>query len=343
MINMFERLINDDAWTRPRDVSVFKRLLGSVPVQILDVGARGGLQRRWRPFADVLDAVGFEPDPDEFKRLSATGNNGRRFLPYALGGAHQRLQFHVCESPGCSSLYPPNEEFAGRFSDTIRSMMSLKSVAEFEVVPLDEVAVRERLQPDCLKVDVQGAELDVLRGGTSVLKNLKLIELEVEFNYQYKGQALFSEIDLFLRKHGYALLGLRRSFWRHRESVDRGKTAGGGHLVHGDVLYYNAAELEPTKPLTTRDLAAWLLLLGAYRQSDFVLHLLEAHPASRSLSDTDNRLIQRTLIVQPTAARRLVRALLAPIVKDVGHVGMRQWIDSLRTTPAEDWHDPDFF
>jgi hypothetical protein len=170
-------------------------------------------------------------------------------------------------------------------------------------------------------VDVQGAELDVLRGGTSVLKNLKLIELEVEFNYQYKGQALFSEIDLFLRKHGYALLGLRRSFWRHRESVDRGKTAGGGHLVHGDVLYYNAAELEPTKPLTTRDLAAWLLLLGAYRQSDFVLHLLEAHPASRSLSDTDNRLIQRTLIVQPTAARRLVRALLAPIVNDVGHVG----------------------
>jgi hypothetical protein len=52
----------------------------------------------------------------------------------------------VCESPGCSSLYPPNEEFAGRFSDTIRSMMSLKSVAEFEVVPLDEVAARERLR-----------------------------------------------------------------------------------------------------------------------------------------------------------------------------------------------------
>ena len=48
MIRMFERLINDDAWTRPRDVSVFKRLLGNVPVQILDVGARGGLHRRAR-------------------------------------------------------------------------------------------------------------------------------------------------------------------------------------------------------------------------------------------------------------------------------------------------------
>lgn len=340
---MFQLLINDGAWTRPRDVSVFKRLLGDQPVQILDVGARGGLQARWRPFADVLDAVGFEPDPDEFKRLSATGNRGRRFLPYALGGAHQRLRFHVCESPGCSSLYPPNEEFAGRFSDTIRSMMSLKGVAEFEVVPLDEVAAREHLRPDCLKVDVQGAELDVLRGGASVLQNLKLIELEVEFNYQYKGQALFSEIDLYLRQHGFALLGLRRSYWRHRESVDRGKSAGGGHLVHGDVLYYNAAGLEAAKPLSARDLAAWLLLLGAYRQSDFVLHVLETHPTSRTLSEADRRRIQETLIVQPTTAQRVLRTLLAPILNDVGHVGMRQWVDSLRRTPAEDWHDPDFF
>src|SRR6185436_9145099 len=119
------------------------------------------------------------------------------------------------------------------------------------VVPLDEVAAREHLRPDCLKVDVQGAELDVLRGGSSILKNLKLIELEVEFNHQYKGQALFSEIDLFLRQHGFALLGLRRSFWRHRESVARGKSAGGGHLVHGDVLYYNAGQIETTTPLCT--------------------------------------------------------------------------------------------
>ena len=189
-------------------------------------------------------------------------------------------------------------------------MMSLKSVAEFDVVPLDEVAAREQLRPDCLKVDVQGAELDVLRGGASILHTLKLIELEVEFNYQYKGQALFSEIDLFLREHGFALLGLRRSFWRHRESVDRGKSAGGGHLVHGDVLYYNAAELEPTRSLSTRDLAAWLLLLGAYRQSDFVLHLLETHPASRALSAADRQLIQQTLIVQPTATQRVFRTLL---------------------------------
>lgn len=340
---MFQRLINDDAWTRPRDVSVFKRLLGNEPVQVLDVGARGGMQPRWRPFAEVLDAIGFEPDPDECRRLSSLPPDSarRRFFPYALGSVHQRLPFYVCQSPRCSSLYPPNEAFVGRFSDTIRSMMSLKHVAEFEVVPLDEVAEREQLRPDCLKVDVQGAELDVLRGSASVLKHLKLIELEVEFNYQYKGQALFSDIDVFLRQHGYALLGLRRSFWRHRESVARGKSAGGGHLVHGDVLYYNAAALEPPQSLTTRDLAAWLVLLGAYRQSDFVLHLLETHPASRALSQADRHLIQQTLIVQPPAVERLVRTLLAPIMNN--HVAMRRWVDSLRTTPAEDWHDPDFF
>lgn len=343
---MFKRFIReDDAWTRPRELSVFKRLLGNAPVQILDVGARGGLHARWTPFADVLDVVGFEPDPDEFQRLAAGARNGgrRRYLPYALGAAHERLNFHVCASPGCSSLYRPNDEFVARFSDANRTRMSVKSIEQFDVVPLDEVAAREHLQPDALKADVQGAELDVLRGGASTLRHFKLIELEVEFNYQYKEQPLFSDIDLFLRNHGFALLGLRRSFWRHRESVDRGKSADGGHLVHGDVLYYNAAELDGAKPLTTRDLAAWLLLLGAYRQIDFVLRLLGTHPVSRGLSDADRRLIQQALIVPPTAARRLLRTLLGPIVNDVGHVQMRQWVDSLRTTPAEDWHDPDFF
>ena len=343
---MFKRFIReDDAWTRPRDVSVFRRLLGNEPVQILDVGARGGLHGRWTPFADVLDVVGFEPDPDEFRRLSAAAQNGgrRRYLPYALGGAHERLNFHVCTAPGCSSLYPPNDEFVARFSDAIRTRMSLKSIEQFDVVPLDEVAAREHLRPDGLKVDVQGAELDVLQGGANTLKHFKLIELEVEFNYQYKGQPLFSDIDLFLRKHGFVLLGLRRSFWRHRESVERGQSSGGGHLVHGDVLYYNAAELDGPTPLTTRDLAAWLLLLAAYRQIDFVLRLLETHPASRGLSDADRRLIQQTLIVPPTAARRLLRTLLGPIIDDVGQTQIRQWVDSLRTTPADDWHDPDFF
>ncbi len=56
---------------------------------------------------------------------------------------------------------------------------------------------------------MQGADLDVLQGGEQVLQRSTLgVSIEVEFSPVYQGQPLFSEIDQYLRSHGFVLFDL---------------------------------------------------------------------------------------------------------------------------------------
>lgn len=69
-------------------------------------------------------------------------------------------------------------------------------------------------QPDVMKVDTQGTELDVPQGAGRLLDSVLAVELEVEFVPQYVGQALFADVDTFLRRQNLMLRGLRRTYWR---------------------------------------------------------------------------------------------------------------------------------
>jgi FkbM family methyltransferase len=57
-----------------------------------------------------------------------------------------------------------------------------------------------------LVVDVQGAELEVLKGAVSVLANTDYIYIEIAVLEIYSGQAKSSEISNFLRSQGFFLL-----------------------------------------------------------------------------------------------------------------------------------------
>lgn len=79
---------------------------------------------------------------------------------------------------------------------------------------LDEWMLRDgEARVDVLKLDVQGAELQVIEGAGTALDQVRLIEVEVAFTPMYLGQPLFGEVDAALRERGFAL-------WRL------------GHLVH---------------------------------------------------------------------------------------------------------------
>jgi len=79
---------------------------------------------------------------------------------------------------------------------------------------------------DLLKIDVQGSELDVLKGGNTCLKNTNCIFLEISFQQIYQGSATFFEIDTFLRNKGFYLMSLSEGY--------RGPF---NELLQGDALY----------------------------------------------------------------------------------------------------------
>ena len=95
-----------------------------------------------------------------------------------------------------SSLYRESEEGTGVNGVPL----------EVPAVTLDRLVEQTQAQPPFLiKVDVQGAELDVLAGAQTTLRHAELILLEVSFFQFFEGAPLFCEVlahmslrDLFL-------------------------------------------------------------------------------------------------------------------------------------------------
>ena len=59
---------------------------------------------------------------------------------------------------------------------------------------------------DFLKIDAQGAELDILRGGKEMLPSISILVLEMSLvKYNING-AMFADIFKFLDKNGFSLV-----------------------------------------------------------------------------------------------------------------------------------------
>lgn len=146
--------------------------------------------------------IGFEPDPAAAARLAEERLSGTTFLPFAIGRHDGEADLHVTQNPKCSSLYQPNPELIARYvgleiaTEVGRERVSVRRL---------ESALDEARWPtiDLLKVDVQGAELDVLRGAGSRLSEPLALALEVDFVEVYKAAPLFPEVLDFVQRHGF--------------------------------------------------------------------------------------------------------------------------------------------
>jgi len=61
---------------------------------------------------------------------------------------------------------------------------------------------------DFLVMDIQGAEMQALRGMVGVISNFKFIVLEVSIFELYKTQGLLNDVIDFLRKYGFSLVDM---------------------------------------------------------------------------------------------------------------------------------------
>lgn len=191
----------------------------SRPLVVLDVGARDGFESFWsETYADQVEFIGFEPDKEECEKLNKSLDRNGRIYPVALHRDKQERLFYRTAFVDSSGFYQPNDAMVSRFLDHI----SLKVVdtEEMATQDMDSFAAEHGLERiDFIKLDVEGAELDVLEGAEDLLSNSVLgLRLEVLFIESRKGQPLFSDIEIFLREKGFALFELC-PFRRARRSL----------------------------------------------------------------------------------------------------------------------------
>lgn len=171
-------------------------------VRIVDVGAssHGALTEPYAPLLvmERASVTGFEPDETECARLDAMyKDTGHRFLARFVGRGGPAT-FH--ETHRVMTLYPPNTPVLSRY-EGLAEAVAPKAQHAVQTVALDDLP--ETADVDLIKIDVQGAELDVFHGARKRLAEALVVWTEVEFLPLYAGQPLFSEVEAFLRELGF--------------------------------------------------------------------------------------------------------------------------------------------
>lgn len=287
---------------------------------LVDVGAWGGIDARWKPFHDRIRVVAFEPNKMECERLNAERHDYPvRYFPAALGAADgRRATLHITRNPQCSSLYRPSETIRERFAYA-RAALEIVGTTPVTLSSLDTICHEHAIKPDVIKIDVQGAELDVLRGAHDALRHALVVELEVEFLEMYAAQPLAWDVHAFMAARGFELRAYKLTHWR--EDHDEPVSAQGGQLVHGDALYMRK-DLQPRPQL--------YIALAAYRQFDLLGKLIAGKREWEWLLQLARR--PAWLRAASNVASKLGR-----------HRDLRRMIDALCPPSVTDWHDPEFF
>ena len=196
----------------------------SGPVTLIDVGARWGVHHRWSPLADRAIIIGFEPDADECARLNADSPLYISYLPIGLADEDGERDLYITREPACSSNHPPIETLYQHYAGL--DCTTLERVVRMRCRRLDDV-LRERGVSDvaAMKLDTQGSELSILKGSIEALKTCAIIDIEVEFNPIYAGQALFCDLDRWMRDNGFLLWRLENLEHYATEEIPMARTS----------------------------------------------------------------------------------------------------------------------
>jgi len=173
---------------------------------VLDVGGHHGqftlfaLERF--PKAQIIT---FEPQAEGIAKIrSAIAGDPRVTIQnYALSDSVGEAELHISKRSDSSSLLPIGEGQTTAYPGTEEA-----TTEEIQLETLDNLVTEPLTEPTLLKVDVQGAELSVLRGAEKTLESIDSIFVECSFVELYEGQALANEVIEFLAARGFNLAGV---------------------------------------------------------------------------------------------------------------------------------------
>ena len=167
---------------------------------IIQIGAHHG--NEYETLKKLSDHIlMFEPQKEVYKTLF----NNLSSMPNliienkALGSSSGTMSMYTEQSNGgqSSSLLVPQlhcVQYPG---------IKFNGTEQVEVTTLNDYFLNKLFNYNLLTLDVQGYELEVLKGSTEILFNVEYILCEVNRAELYQGCPMVEEIDIFLTSYGF--------------------------------------------------------------------------------------------------------------------------------------------
>jgi FkbM family methyltransferase len=180
----------------------------SIDCVVADAGARYGLHPSWGELRHLATFHLFEIDSKEAKRLKKKYIEDKNITVHHHGLYSETLKMicNIKEHRALTSLYETNNVFLDMNQYRPEQF---KPIGKSEVFLKTIDSVFEEKDVHFLKLDVEGAELEVLKGASEKLKKTILgVRSEVCFAPIFRNSPMFGEIHDFLCSHGFELLNM---------------------------------------------------------------------------------------------------------------------------------------
>jgi len=179
---------------------------------VLDVGANEGLfAKRLRESGHAGRIISFEPLSTPFTKLreACAADPGWECVRVAVGANRGTAHINVSANWASSSLLELEERTVA-----VQPRVRYVGTEECEVATLDDFrgALFDATDRIYLKLDVQGYELEALRGAEATLGQVEVLDVELSLVPLYTGGPLKDEVTDYLARRGFELLAAEPSF-----------------------------------------------------------------------------------------------------------------------------------
>jgi hypothetical protein len=233
---------------------------------LIDIGCSGGIDEVWRVFGPRLRALGFDPNLQDVERLNAAEKlPGIEYIAAFVGPpqdapemAQMRARDFWARNPWgrlstARTLEIRAAEIAKAGSVEKQRFNQWRSVpladAEHPLVVAEVLRDRSIRDVDFVKIDVDGADLVILRSLEQALQDTQVLGLGIEVNFfgsEEPDRNTFHNVDRFMRSAGFELfdLSVRRYSARALPAPYTYATpaqGAWGRILQGDALYIRDA------------------------------------------------------------------------------------------------------
>lgn len=231
-------------------------LLGEETMVAADVGAAGWLPPHWENLEGGLHFLFFEPHPGSYQKLVQRVQQSAHpsmisVMQTALSGSGGARTLHLLNTPTGSSLLPVNMD--SEFVDREDKYIFPITETEVDTRSLGDVLQEQKSNLHMLKLDVQGAELEILEGmGEARRQDLVMVESEVNMAHGggHLGCPQFNDLKEILNATDMRLYDVRTvhtyrknhgyKFWFHENvfGVYHNSPSISGRIWEFDVMYF---------------------------------------------------------------------------------------------------------
>ena len=224
--------------TRTRNVSPEKRMNVAIVRELtsidlfVDIGANEGqTYRRIRSLSYTGRYLAIEPEVACFNKLSKIEINDGNFhaLQCAVGSKADRVHLNVASNAASSSSILDLGNAHSQAAPDIK-MIEIQSVNQ---LPLSHILRDYTANSAFVKIDVQGYELEVLKGmDVNVCNRVQALLIECNLVETYKDCSLIEEVFSLLRTRGFKPFRIENGFG----------TPNFGQQLQVDVLFTRASK-----------------------------------------------------------------------------------------------------